>query len=85
MGKRCPRIDGKIANSTRLMSTPMSLNTNTVWSKLKYLRIRKKSTVFSRKVWRTNFEKAFLRSFNSPAQQCIIYAFCSGEAFPRGF
>ena len=27
MGKHCPHIDGKMANSTRLMSSPMSLNT----------------------------------------------------------
>ena len=75
-------IDGKMANSTPLMSTPMPLNTKPSGPRgLKYLHRHS----FLAKSFRQIFKRAFLKSFNSLAQQCIIYAFCTSCRFQEDF
>ena len=75
-------IDGKMANSTPLMSTPMPSNTKLSGPRgLKYLHRHS----FLAKSFRQIFKRAFLKSFNSLPQQCIIYAFCTSCRFQEDF
>ena len=75
-------IDGKMADSTPLMSTPMPSNTKLSGPRgLKYLHRHS----FLAKSFRQIFKRAFLKSFNSLTQQCIIYAFCTSCRFQEDF
>jgi len=75
-------IDGKMATSTPLMSTPMPSNTKLSGRRgLKYLHRHS----FLAKSFRQIFKRAFLKSFNSLTQQCIIYAFCTSCRFQEDF